>query len=153
MLWIWVKSWDVMMAFVTILSDFLFAMLSTQMQARGIVQGQNELQRMDLAIASFTEMDPTFQLSTYYTIISITVIGIPSTTAYLILGSLKGGASIISQGITRNAVQATGHFLSYQEQKAVSQITNDFNARKEQLMHSYNDNAEKGLNPYAGLKG
>ena len=51
MLWIWVKSWDVMMALVIILSDSIYAILTVQMQGRGYVQGQTELNNMGVTFA------------------------------------------------------------------------------------------------------
>ena len=154
MLWIWVKSWDVMMALVTILSDVIFSMLTIQNQEnkQGLLDEGQELENMELALVSLNELDPTFQLSNYYTIIATAMLAIPPTTAYIILGSLKGGASIISQGVNRNAVQASGHFLGYAEQKAVSQLTNDFNTQKEQQIAQYNKNHSRDKSVDSGVK-
>ena len=152
MLWIWVKSWDVAMAVVMILDDVIFAMLSVQKQGIGIVQGENELQSFDLAMASINEMDPTFQLSTYYSIMATIIVAIPSTTAYILLGGLKGGAGLITQGVNRNSMNATGMFIGAVEQNAVNALKNDFNERKESLMQQYSQNVEKGLAPHHNVK-
>ncbi len=154
MLWIWVKSWDVMMAMVTILSDVIFSILSVQKQriTEGTVDAGAELENMELALISLNELDPTFQLSSYYTIIATAMLAIPSVTSYIILGGMKGGAGIISKGISRNSAQASGHFLGYAQQKIVSQLGIDHAAAKTKQMEAYQQNQSQDRNARDGVK-
>ncbi len=106
-LWMWVKSWDIGYAVVMLLDDALFSMMvARQYDNPAATNGMDPVMSMSsfdpsLATAIYTmqEADPTFQLGTYYAIVGIALQSIPIVSSYLLLGSLKGGAGLISQGI------------------------------------------------------
>jgi len=99
-LWLWVKSWDVAMAIVMQLDDILFTLLSLSQKFHQdplqVAKLQDDFQ---LAILALRESDPTFQMTTYYNIIAASLLAIPIVTSQLILGSLNGGAGLISAGM------------------------------------------------------
>ena len=102
-LWIWAKSWDIGFAVVMLLDEMLFALMNVR-HVDGTEQGPAGLQLdpdLALAMRSLEEVDPTFSLTTYYNIIGIALNSIPIISAYLILGSLRGGAGLISAGNQR----------------------------------------------------
>jgi hypothetical protein len=152
MLWIWLKSWDIAMTIVMLLDDVIFSILSVQNQEVGVVQGKNELEKLDLVFASIQEMDPTFQLSTYYTIISTAIMAIIPTTAYVLLGGLKGGAGLLSAGVSRSSIQAGSQFLGAAQQFATNNSRRDFNDDKISRMQMYMSNSAAGNALHQGVK-
>lgn len=98
LLWFWVKSWDVGYAVVMVLDDILWAIFSSAAPAAG--DPSNELNSyFEVAFSSLKELDPTFNLQTYYSIIGTALNAVPMISSYLILGSLRGGAGMISAGV------------------------------------------------------
>ncbi len=103
MLWMWVKSWDIGLAIVMLVDDLLFAMLATQVSTIGKTEGTAANDELTFAFATLSEMDPTFQLTTYYTIMATAILAIPVVSAQLVLGGIKGGASIVADGASKSA--------------------------------------------------
>lgn len=106
-MWLWVKSWDIGYAVVMLLDDALFSMMVARnydnpatTNGFDMAKNMHSIQH-DLATSIYMmqEADPTFQLGTYYAIIGIALQSIPIVSSYLLLGSLRGGAGLISQGI------------------------------------------------------
>ncbi len=97
-LWFWAKSWDIGFTIVMLLDDLLFALFAIDKQQFGKVNELSPDAELGLAMASLRELDPTFQLSTYYALIAISVLAIPMVTAQVFLGAMAGGASLIERG-------------------------------------------------------
>ncbi len=101
MLWFWVKSWDVGFAVAMLMDDVLFSIFQVNNDAlRGAV-GHTLDPSMAIAMFSMHEADPTFDIGNYYMLMAIIVQSIPVISAYLVMGSLKGGAGLIAAGISR----------------------------------------------------
>ena len=49
----------------------------------------------------FKRLIPTYQPGTYYNIMAVALHSIPTVTAYLVMGSLKGGSGLIAEGMKR----------------------------------------------------
>lgn len=97
-LWAWVKSWDIGFAVVMLLDDALYSLFVSNLM--DIVNNLNHGLSSDLAVALYSlheEQEP-FELGTYYNILSIALMSVPTVTGYIFLGSLKGGVGIIAQG-------------------------------------------------------
>ncbi len=120
LLWLWIKTWDIALAMVMLLDDVLFSMMAIGRQ-RGRPE-QPIPEAFDAAIRALREVDPSFQLATYYSLISIAVISIPVITAQFVLGSLKGGAGLISQGVNRFSGTFVDGALSRHQQVAISNL-------------------------------
>jgi len=97
--WFWVKSWDIGYAIVMLLDNVLFQLFVENSNAS---TGTQELNwDLGVAIYSLQEMDPTFDLSTYYSIVAVALQSIPIVTSYIVLGSVRGGAGLIAAGMER----------------------------------------------------
>ena len=108
-LWFWIKLWDVGFALVTVVDNIFFTVMvgnSGEYNDFGVYQPELSGD-LGLAIGSLSAADPTFNLSTYYNIIGTVMDSIPMVTAYLVLGSLRGGSGIIAEGI-KSYAQAFG---------------------------------------------
>lgn len=101
MLWFWVKSWDFGYAVVQMLDDVLYSIFSHNLNANTGVTWNGLSVDLPAAVWAMREADPTFQLATYYSIIGVCLHSVPVVSSMLILGSLKGGAGMISAGIDR----------------------------------------------------
>lgn len=102
LLWIWIKSWDVGFAVVMLLDDVLYSIFTYWGKTpTATVYGESaSAMSPDLAdtLAALSSLDPTFQLTTYYSLIGAALTSVPMLSSYLILGSVKGGAGIIAEG-------------------------------------------------------
>lgn len=117
-LWLWVKSWDIGFAVVMQLDDILFSIMNQVGLARTSKIDVQELQpAFQTAMVALRLSDPTFQITTYYNIIAASLAAIPVVSSQLILGSLSGGAGIVSAG-----VKAMSEDLSAGAKKAASQL-------------------------------
>ena len=101
MLWFWVKSWDIGFAIAMLMDDVLFSIFQVNNDAvRGV--GSHVLDpSMAVAMLSMHEADPTFDIGNYQSLMAIIVQSIPMISAYLVMGSLKGGAGLIAAGMSR----------------------------------------------------
>src|SRR5690606_20571160 len=79
LLWMWVKSWDIGFAVVTLLEALLFAIMATHNQSIGVTEATQANEELAFAFATIGEMDPTFQLATYYTLVATATLAIPMT--------------------------------------------------------------------------
>lgn len=145
-LWLWVKSWDIGFAIVMLMSDVFFAILGTERQSEGAIYGvSGDFEEIGLAMSVVQEMDPTFQLGTYYAVIGSAMIAVPTITAQIILGSLRGGASLISAGVQRNATEAMAHQLGVSNQEAVNKIYSAKQASRDRAVQKAISNFNKGI--------
>lgn len=117
MLWFWVKSWDIGFALAMLMDDVLFSIFQINNDAvRGAAAHVLD-PSMAIAMFSMHEADPTFDSGTYYTLIAMVMQSIPVVSAYMILGSLKGGAGLIAAGMARMNTQGrdfgTGTGMAY----------------------------------------
>ena len=142
LLWLWIKTWDIALAMVMLLDDVLFSMM-----AIGRQRGRPEEpipEAFDAAIRALREVDPSFQLATYYSLISIAVISIPVITAQFVLGSLKGGAGLISQGVNRFSGTFVDGALSRHQQVAISNLRFMAMANRVDFARDYLSKIQKG---------
>jgi len=125
-LWLWVKSWDIGMAIVMQLDDIIFSMLNLSKEFR---TSPIQREQLDLdfatAIAALRLTDPTFQLATYYNIIGACLMAIPIVSSQLIMGSLSGGAGVISQGMKVTTEDYGEGSRKAHSQLAVSNLRHD----------------------------
>jgi hypothetical protein len=105
MLWFWAKSWDIGFAVAMLLDDVLFAIFQNSNDALKGAANHVLDPSMALTMFSMHEADPTFDMGTYYMIMGVVVQSIPVVSAYMILGSLKGGAGLIAAGMQRMNTQ------------------------------------------------
>ena len=144
LLWLWIKSWDIGFAVVMLLDDLFFAIFAIERQARGGVQqiplsggAQSELQ---VAAAALREVDPTFQLSTYYTLMSICVIAIPPVTSQIFFGVAREGVSIIAEGVKGFAKHYADSALQRSTKQAQDVIKEDIQQQVRQRARAYQFN-------------
>lgn len=97
-LWAWLKCWDLGFAIVMLLDDILFSLFVTNMQSVTTSESLQLSPDLPIAIWSMREMDPTFNLATYYNIIAVALHAIPTILSYLIIGGLTGGVGLIAAG-------------------------------------------------------
>lgn len=87
-LWVWVKSWDVGFAVVSVLRDLLWEMMPNAGGYR-IVQNFSEVRWDDPA--SFLNImyltDPLSMMATYWQLIALITVSVPMITAHLCLGA------------------------------------------------------------------
>ncbi len=100
-LWFWVKTWDVGYAVVMLLDEIFFTIFTGGIAATYQEKGTSPAfsEEIHVAIAAMRAADPTFNLSTYYNVIAVAINAIPLVTSYLTIGTLKGGAGLVSEGI------------------------------------------------------
>ena len=109
LLWIWIKSWDIGFAVVMVLDDILYSIFTYW--GHGKVAGSYGESASGMSpdltdtLFALHNLDPTFQLSTYYSLIGAALGSVPILSSYLILGSVKGGAGIIAEGSQLMATQ------------------------------------------------
>ncbi len=122
-IWIWAKSWDVAMAIVMQLDTIFWSIYAVQKQKIG----ENEFIPDDLATAmvALEQMDPTFQMHGYYAMLSVCVLAIPPVTANLILGSMRAGAGIVSQGVNHFSSFFGDNMGGKVQQGAISALKSD----------------------------
>lgn len=132
LLWLWVKSWDVGMAVVVVLDDLLFSLFAVQSKTSGQTFTDPANSQIEFAFATLREMDPTFQLTTYYTVIATVVLAIPVTSAQLILGGVKGGASIVADGANTSSQFFGDRTTTNVEQQKISGLRQQVRALKSQ---------------------
>ena len=154
-LWLWAKSWDIGFAVVMVLDDILYNTFAARsyLGETSDLKDLSELDRdMSTAIYAMQEVDPTFALATYYRIIAISLQSIPMVSAYLILGGLKGGSGLVSQGL-KPQLQYFGDRLNtaasqtrFNQMRATSQTAQGLQAE------AYFRNALQGNRRDQGLK-
>lgn len=100
-LWLWVKSWDVGMAFVHFVREVFWNLMPHVERARSGSQFGNNIdwssEGSHTVFNAMFNSDPTAHHNTYYMIIGLFTVSIPFVTAHLCLGAtniwdaLKGG--------------------------------------------------------------
>ncbi len=153
-LWLWAKSWDIGFAIVMLLDNVLFSLIARGLNAeQGLYQSDNP-RDYDFASYMFAiqEMDPTFQLSTYYSIVAVALQAVPIVTSYLILGTMRGGSGLISAGMDNysNTLASAARFTTSQEY--VTGLKAQANDMKIARTNSYLKNDKKGNNRNADLE-
>jgi len=108
--YLWAKSWDIGFAVVMMLDDVLFSMFEVAHNVNAIDNGLRDADALsqgieisrDAALAAHiaVELDPTFQMGTYYAIMGTALGSIPLVSAHLVLGGMKAGSGLISQGMS-----------------------------------------------------
>lgn len=152
-LWFWAKSWDIGFAVIMLLDDMLFAMFSVAHES-GAMSAQPLINTdASAALSLIRELDPSFELGTYYAIMATAVHSIPVIASYLVLGSLQGGAGLIAQGISsysqgfQNAAGAVSAMRMTQAQASAAEEFGYKNAQQ------YVQNAKAGKNRLIGASG
>lgn len=110
-LWLWVKSWDIGFAIVMLLDDILYSLFTYWHGAKDVMDATGLGISADLPTTWYAlrHLDPSFQLTTYYSIIAGALGAVPIVSSYLILSSLKGGSSLITDGVSRLAAGFGSH--------------------------------------------
>lgn len=145
-LWFWVKSWDIGMAIVMFLDDCLFSMFAVANQE--LPQDKKIDPDFALAMVSLKALDPTFQMATYYAVIAVCILAVPPTMAQLILGSMRGGATLVSAGMSNYAKHFRDAFLMQTQQVAITNLKLDARANKLRRAHQYFKAADQAHSPY-----
>lgn len=139
-LWLWVKSWDIGIAVVALLDQLIFTLLSFHREVRTLPHQSEQLpEAFGLAMMALKNMDPTFQLSTYYNILATCLLSIPVISSQLILGSLSGGAGLVASGMGMAAQTLAGAAQTAQQQTAVSELRFRLNDLKRARADGLND--------------
>lgn len=130
LLWMWAKSWDIFFAFVMLLDDTLFGLFAVQKQEISSLRllPPEVGEEIGLAFASIRQLDPSFQLSTYYSLIAVTMVAVPMASAQMFLGAMAGGASLIERGskMFSDAFADSAHHFSIRD--AQFNLQNDASA-------------------------
>lgn len=98
-LYLWAKSWDIGFAVVMMADEILFSIFQSTDETNA--ENGEAILSPDVSetFLALSELDPTFSLSTYYTIIGSALMAIPVVTAQIVLGGMKAGSGLIAQGI------------------------------------------------------
>ena len=129
LLWFWVKSWDVALAVVMQIDNIFWSMYSVQKQK---ILGPDSLPNdFGAAFAALEIMDPSFQMTGYYAILSVCILAIPAIMAQFVMGSMKGGASLIAQGMNKYSDFFSDAMLAKTEQGIINQLKSDTYELKE----------------------
>ncbi|MCB0321987.1 MAG: hypothetical protein KDD69_00390 [Bdellovibrionales bacterium] len=150
LLWIWVKSWDIGMAVVMLLDDLIFAMLATEMSTVGRTESTPLNEDLSFAFATLAEMDPTFQLAMYYTIIGVSVLAIPMTSAQIVLGGARAGASLVSDGASKVSEFFADAVTANVEQQAITSLRSEARDLKMLRARQFASNLAQGNVPFKG---
>ncbi len=121
-LWLWLKSWEIGFTVVMLLSDLLFQLFNYGRDLNSV--DLQEGWKSDLATHMFAlrELDPSFQLTTVYGITGACLSAVPIISSYLILGSLKGGAALMSKGVEALSAPISEHsFMFAGARRGISQ--------------------------------
>jgi hypothetical protein len=139
LLWLWVKSWDIGLAVVMLLDDMFFVLFAVERQEAGIIEELSDNAQADLgvAIGSLREMDPTFQLGTYYSIIAVCILAIPPTMAQLVMGSVKSGTLLISKGMDQLSGIYAEAAMSHDTRSAMQTLRGDQSALTQERAKGY----------------
>ncbi|HMO17896.1 MAG TPA: hypothetical protein PKA63_05985 [Oligoflexia bacterium] len=122
-LWFWAKSWDIGLAVVMQLDTIFWSLFAYQKQE---FKYDGRLQEeVSAALYALQHMDPTFQMTGYYSLLAVSVLSIPVVSAQLILGSTNAGASLIAQGVTKYADFFSDATLARTQQNVVQQLQRD----------------------------
>lgn len=99
-LWAWFKSWDVAFSIVMLLGDVIYSMFAVNIGSvlKNFYFNLGLQPDMAMAIYSIRAFDPSYDLTTYYHIVSVCLLSIPSITGYVIMGVFRGGHGLISEG-------------------------------------------------------
>lgn len=116
-LWFWVKSWDIGYALVSMLDRVLYSLFVVKMDS-GYVTSKTMLDLdFSSAVAALRDVDPTFDVGTYYNIMGVCLMAIPVVSAQLVVQVASGVASIV-RGQLLNA------------QNSAAQIAGQLNSNK-----------------------
>ena len=94
-LWFWVKSWDIGYALVSMVDRALYALFVVKMDS-GYVTSRTTLDLdFSSAVSALRDVDPTFDVGTYYNIIAVCLLAVPVVSAQLIVQVSAGLASVV----------------------------------------------------------
>ncbi len=128
LLWLWAKSWDVALAIVAQLDTIFWSIYVVQKKnitSFDPTRDPEIASDLGAAFAALEHMDPTFQMTGYYLMLAVSILAIPAVTAQFIMGSMKGGASIISAGMSKFADFYKDGTLIRTEQGLINQLKSD----------------------------
>lgn len=121
-LWFWAKSWDFGFAIVMLVDEILYALLPHGPPLTDPNPQAKPFEIIGETIKTVLEVDPTYSINTYYTLIAVTLGAVPVLTGVMIK---KGGNEIMH---------------------AVNQGYNNFTGRIGQAMGSYSRNLKAQSN-------
>ena len=149
-LWMWLKSWDIGFAIVMAIDDVLYELFSKTYEPGAGAPATTLDVDLSSAIMSLAELDPSFQLATYYKVLGTAIHSIPIVTSYLILGSLRGGSGLISAGIQKYASFVSTGLLAGQGQQGITGVRSAVMAQQGQRARNYLNNQKQSGNASAG---
>jgi hypothetical protein len=118
-LWIWLKSWEIGFTIVMLLSDVMYELFTFGREIDQVASVEGWQADLATNLSALRDLDPSFQLTTYYSIIGTCLMAVPVISSYLILGSLKGGASLIAGGVQELSNPIVEHAFMSQNAKRV----------------------------------
>jgi len=96
-LWIWAKSWDVGYAVVTWVDEVLKTLFVVRFQNGYLKEATGLDLDFSAAVSALRDIDPTFDVSLYYTMLGACLMAIPTLLSQIILGGLVSISAATSQ--------------------------------------------------------
>lgn len=143
LLWLWIKSWDIALAIVAQLDTIFWSIYVVQKQSFGA--DDKIPTEFKAAFSALEQTDPTFQMTGYYAMLAVCILAIPAVTAQFVMGGMKGGASILSQGMQKMSDFFSDGALIRTEQGVINQLKSDATELKSLrgLAYAYGGQLEK----------
>ncbi len=149
-LWFWAKSWDIGYAIIAMLDDILYSLFVVRMDS-GYVTSRTTLDLdFSMAVSALRDLDPTFDVATYYSIMSVCLLAVPIVTAQFVVSGAFGIASIIRASVGDSAARARGHAAVMRSEKlfgvgeVASPVDRLVNGAANRIGSAFNVNADAG---------
>jgi len=101
--WVWVKSWDIGWAVIMLIDQLLWEFMPHQAIYIPVRQGMNS---PITVLESAYDTDPTYTLTTYYLLIGVLLIAVPTIMGQLCLRSARSLGVILLSGVQNNSNKA-----------------------------------------------
>jgi len=98
--WVWVKSWDIGWAVIMLIDQLIWELMPHRSIYIPISKGLNS---PITVMESAFDTDPTYSLATYYLLISMLLISIPTVMGQLFLRGSQSMTQILFGGLQQNA--------------------------------------------------
>ena len=124
--WVWAKSWDVGWAVVMLVDQLLWELMPHTSVYIPVSKGLNS---PITVLESAFDTDPTYSLSTYYLIIGMLLLSIPTITGQIFLRGSQGLSQILLGGVQQRVSQPSAAIEQEKEAtrlnyaKSISQIS------------------------------
>ncbi len=121
-LWFWVKSWDIGYALVSMIDRALFSIFVVRMDS-GYVNSRTMLDLdFSAAVSALRDVDPTFDVGTYYNIVAVCLVAVPLVSAQLTVQVASGLASVVRGQLQTVQANATLHARALTEERAIGSL-------------------------------